>query len=286
MKTIAMSGATGFVGSDLRRAFEIKGWKVIPLSRGDFDGSPERLARRIEGANAVVNVAGAPVTKRWTREYKRVILESRLNVTHMLVEASGLMKKRPDVFISTSAIGYYDDEGEHMERRFRKADTFLGHLAEDSEREALRAMSLGIRTVVFRLGIVLGRNGGALSKMVKPFRHRLGGKIGDGKQHFSWIHIDDLVNAYVRAVEDKSFAGIYNLTAPRPTDNMGLTRALESALHRPAVLRVPKFLLRLQLGEGAQVLTGGQRVYPERLIEKGFRFRFTRIEDAIKNCVS
>jgi uncharacterized protein (TIGR01777 family) len=286
MKTIAMSGASGFVGSDLRRAFEIKGWKVIPLGRGDFEGSPEKLAGRIEGANAVLNLAGATVIKRWTREYKRVLQESRLIVTHMLVEAGGLMQKKPDVFISTSAVGFYDDEGEHMERKYKKADTFLGHLAEDSEREALRAGPLGIRTVVFRLGIVLGKNGGALKQMVKPFRLRLGGRIGNGKQHFSWVHIDDLINAYVAAVEDKSFSGIYNLTAPRPTNNMGLTRALGSALHRPAVLRVPKFALRLRYGEGARVLTGGQRVYPERLIDHGFRFRFTRIEDAVKNCVS
>lgn len=280
-----MSGATGFVGADLRRAFEIKGWKVIPLGRANFEGSPGDLAGLMEGSHAVVNVAGAPVMRRWTREYKRILQQSRLAVTNRLVEACGLMKNKPEVFISTSAIGYYDDKGEHLERRYRKADTFIGHLAEESEWAAMWAGPLGIRTVIFRLGIVLGRSGGALKQIEKPFRMRLGGRIGNGKQHFSWVHIDDLVNAYVSAVEDKSFTGIYNLTAPRPTDNTGLTRALSSALHRPAVLRVPKFALRLRYGDGARVLTGGPRVLPERLIDQGFRFRFTRIEDAVRNCV-
>jgi uncharacterized protein (TIGR01777 family) len=285
MKTIAMSGASGFAGTSLRVAFDMEGWKVIPLERKDFEGNPEGLARRIEGSSVIINLAGAPVIKRWTDEYKTVMRESRVGVTRKLIEAMKLLEKKPDVFISTSAVGYYSDEGEQSERHYKKADTFLGHLSENWEREARKAEPLGIRTVIFRVGIILGKNGGALSRMMLPFKLFLGGKIGNGKQHVSWVHIDDLVRAYSIAIKDTSFAGIYNLTAPKPTTNRGLTRALSRAIGRPAILPIPKFILRLRFGEGAQLLTGGQQVFPERLLEHGFSFRFIDIGDAVRDCV-
>jgi len=281
---IAMSGATGFVGGHLTRAFEEKGWKVTPLKREDFL-EMEMLVRKIGGADVVVNLAGASVVRRWTEEYKKVMYNSRIDTTRKIVEAMSKEETKPWLFISTSAVGIYDTKATYAEDNARYADNFLGKLAIDWEGAALKANEVGVRTVVFRFGIVLGADGGALKKMLIPFRTGLGGTIGDGKQAFSWVHIEDLVRAYLAVIENKEFEGIYNLTAPNPTSNKGLTEALARALHRPAVMRIPAFVLKLQLGEGATILLEGQRVLPRRLLERGFQFRFTTIEEAMKDLV-
>lgn len=285
-RVIAMSGASGFVGTQLKRTLQQEGWKVIALSRQDFAGSSDELAQKINGVHAIINLAGAPIIKRWTADYKITLHNSRIGVTAKLIEACKTLPVRPALFISTSAIGFYADKGQHTESDCTKGDTFLAHLTQQWEEEAMRAEKLGIRTVIFRLGVVLGKNGGALEKMLLPFKLGLGGVIGDGSQHFSWIHIQDLIKAYQAVLEDASFTGVFNLTAPHPTTNSGLTRALGRALHRPTFLPVPRFALSLNFGEGATVLTGGQRVLPARLLEKGFNFDITTIEEAVVDCVS
>lgn len=285
-RVIAMSGASGFVGTQLKTALLEDGWEIISLSREDVTGSAEALAAKINGAHAIINLAGAPIVKRWTADYKKILHSSRIGVTRKLIEACEAMSVRPALFISTSAIGFYTDHGQHTENDFSRGNTFLAELTHQWEEEAMRAEKLGIRTAIFRLGVVLGKNGGALSKMILPFKLGLGGVIGDGSQHFSWIHIHDLVNAYKTVLEDSSFAGIFNLTAPQPTTNAGLTKALGKALHRPTLLPVPRFVLSLNFGEGATILTGGQRVLPARLLEKGFNFDFSTIEEAVVDCVS
>lgn len=282
---VAMSGATGFIGSHLTEAFEKKGWKVTPLRRDDFGVDDAQLLRKIESADVVVNLAGASIAARWTEEYKKVIYSSRIGVTKKIVEAIRRVKK-PGLFISTSAVGIYSTKGSYTEEDAGYANDFLGKLAIDWEQEALRAGDAGIRTVIFRFGVVLGRGGGALEKMLIPFRLGLGGVIGDGTQPFSWVHIDDLTRAFFAAIEDKNFEGIYNLTAPNPTTNRGLAEVLGHALHMPAVMRVPAFVFRLQLGEGAKVLLEGQRVFPKRLLESGFTFRFAWIDKAVEDLVS
>ncbi len=282
---IAMSGATGFIGSHLTRAFEGKNSTVVPLKREDFEGDAASLSRKIEGADSVINLAGATIAARWTEEYKKVIYRSRVETTRKIVEAMGKSEKRPGLFISASAVGIYDTSGTYTEDDAHYARDFLGSLAADWEQAALEAADAGIRTVIFRFGVVLGRGGGALEKMLIPFRMGLGGVIGDGTQPFSWVHIDDLVAAFFVATEDRRFAGVYNLTSPNPTTNRELAKALGRALHRPAIMRVPAFVFRLQLGEGAKVLLEGQRVLPKRLLESGFCFRFTHIEEAIQDLV-
>jgi uncharacterized protein (TIGR01777 family) len=248
--------------------------------------SSEELAAKMRGVDVIVNLAGAPVIKRWSEEYKKTMYESRVYTTKRLVLACADMESRPKLFISTSAIGYYANGGPHTEDNHVKSDNFLGHLAQDWEKEALKAKELGIRTAIFRFGVVLGKGGGALKEMITPFKLGVGGSIGDGSQPFSWIHIRDLISAFNTVVDDESYEGIYNLTAPNPTTNKGLTKALGKALGKPTIMQVPKFVLRLQLGEGAQVLTEGQTVFPERLIQSGFRFSFNNIEDAVKDCVA
>lgn len=281
---IAMSGATGFVGSNLDSSFRELKWQVIPLDRNDFTSG--LLAEKMKGADAVVNLAGAPVIKRWSEEYKKTMYESRVDITKRLVSACSQMDPKPKLFISASAIGYYASGGPHTETKHVKADTFLGHLAEDWEKESMKAQELGIRTVIFRFGVILGKDGGALKEMLTPFKLGMGGTIGDGSQPFSWVHIKDLIRAFQSAVDDASYEGIYNLTSPHPTTNKGLTKAIGKALGKPAIMQVPKFVLRLQFGEGAQVLTEGQHVLPERLLGRGFSFLFDEVEDAVKDCVA
>jgi uncharacterized protein (TIGR01777 family) len=283
---ILMSGATGFIGGHLTKAFGDKGWKVVPLGREDLKLGDEDFLKKLEGADVVINMAGASIAERWTEEYKRVMYSSRVDTTKKIVSALGRMGRKPGAFISTSAIGIYDTEGEHTEEDTHYAKDFLGTLALDWEQAALRAGETGVRTVIFRFGVVLGLNGGALQKMLIPFRMGLGGVIGHGKQPFSWVHIEDLIRAYTTVIERDSYQGIYNLTSPHPTTNAGLTKALGHALHKPAFVHVPAFMFKLQLGEGAKVLLEGQRVLPKRLLESGFTFRFTEIEGALEDLLS
>jgi len=285
-KKVAVSGASGFVGTLLCRVLADKGWLVIPLVRTDFEKSPSELAAKLEGIDSVINLAGAPIIRRWTAEYKKILYDSRIKVTRALVQACEELEVRPEVFISTSAIGIYADEGQHTEDSYVRADNFLADLALHWEQEALQAEELGLRTVIFRLGVVLGKDGGALQQMLLPFRFGLGGRIGSGRQAFSWIHIDDLIQVYVAALSSATFAGVYNLTAPNPSTNNGLTKALGRALHRPTVLPVPRLALRLIFGEGASVLTGGQHVLPARLLREGFSFKFATIDEAVRDCVA
>ncbi len=284
--TIIMSGATGFVGSHLRKRFQKEGWKVVIIDRKALAMATDELAGKMQGGDIIVNLAGAPVIGRWSKEYKKILYNSRITVTSKLIQACHKMDTRPDLFISTSAVGYYSDQGTNTEKNYVQAEGFLGHLAHDWEQEALKATELGLRTVVFRFGVVLGKDGGALKKMLLPFKLGLGGTIGNGSQSFSWIHIEDLIRAYLQAIDDSTFSGVYNLASPKPTTNRGLTKALGRVLCRPTLLRVPKFVLRLRFGEGAETLTGGQEVLPERLQQSGFDFVFPDIESAVKDCVS
>jgi len=285
VKLIGMSGASGFVGSDMCRKFKNNGWEIITLGREEFALSEEELAKRLQGVEVIVNLAGAPVISRWTKEYKKVIYDSRITLTRKLVSACKLLEKPPRLFLSTSAIGCYSATGTHTEDDHILADDFLGLLTREWEQEVLRAKEFGCRTVIFRFGVVLGRGGGALAKMLIPFKLGLGGTISNGKQPFSWVHLKDLTRAFETAIHDSTYEGVYNMTAPHPTTNLGLTKALGKALSRPTIFPVPKFVLRLLYGEGAQVLTSGQTVLPKRLLDSGFHFDFATIEEAVADCL-
>lgn len=285
MRLIAMSGASGFVGSNLCRRFKENGWEIIALGRREFALSTEELAKRMQGADVIVNLAGAPVIGRWSKEYKKLMYESRITLTRKLVMACKLMERTPHVFLSASAIGCYSATGTHTEEDNVLADDFLGQLTRDWEHEAFRAKEFGSRTCVFRIGVVLGSSGGALAKMLLPFKLGLGGTIGNGKQPFSWIHIKDLMRIFEAAINDSTYEGIYNMTSPHPTSNLGLTKTLGRSLSRPTILPVPGFVLRLLFGEGAKVLTSGQVVIPKRLMDRGFQFAFPSIKEAVSDCL-
>jgi uncharacterized protein (TIGR01777 family) len=235
----------------------------------------------LEGTDIVINLAGAPIIHRWSSTYKKVLYESRILTTRKLVDAMGAMKKRPELFISTSAIGIYATDGPMSESHYTYGDNFLTKICKDWEAEAQHADDF-MRVVIFRFGVVLGKGGGALSQMLPAFRLGIAGTIGDGSEPFSWVHIDDLLNAYLFIFANEKRKGTFNLCAPNPVTNRELTKTLGKILHRPTVIPLPKFLLRVLFSEGATVLTEGQQVIPERLMEIGFRFRYPTIEGALR----
>ena len=240
----------------------------------------KKLLAIIEKSDIVVNLAGANIISRWTEEYKKTLYNSRLDTTKALVNAMAKAEKKPELFISTSAVGIYKNTTCYDEEYFEYEDNFLANLCKDWEKEALNAQKLEIRTAIFRFGIVLGK-GGALGKMLTPFKLGLGGTIGYGLQSFSYIHLDDLLKAYNFVYENKDLDGVFNLTAPNPTTNYEFTKALGKSLNRPTFLPIPEFVLNMIFSEGAKVLTDGQCVKPKKLIDSGFEFEF---ED-IKSCV-
>jgi uncharacterized protein len=277
---IVISGINGFIGSRLRSAMEGKGWEVIPLLRQDFESEITVLYSKLSGSDVVIHLAGAPIVHRWNEKYKQELRHSRISTTKKLVEAMSVTKEKPKLFISTSAIGIYAAEGKHSELNYKPAADFIGKLCQDWETEA-KAASQFTRLVIFRLGIVLAKEGGAFPKMSLPFKLGFGGKIGNGKQGFSWIHVDDLITAYIFAIENNNTKGVFNLTSPEPCDNAAFTRTLSECLHLPAVFTVPVFILKLIYGEGATAVAGGQKVFPERLIETGFKYNFPSLKSAL-----
>jgi len=281
---VAISGAGGFIGTHLVSMFKANGWQVAPLHTADFDLDDTAFSEKLLGADVVIHLAGASISKRWTESYKKVLYSSRVNTAKKIVSAMAKMEQKPQLFICTSAVGIYAASGIHDEEHAVYAEDFLGRLARDWESAALKSKELGIRTIIFRYGIVLGHGGGILKEMLLPFKLGLGGTIGDGKQSFSWVHINDLIRAYLFAIEHPEMKGVYNLMSPNPTTNYGLTKALGSALHRPTLFAIPKFLLQLRFGsEAAEAISGGQYVTSKRLPEAGFEFEFKTIEAALNN---
>ena len=285
-KKIVLTGASGFVGTHLSKALSAAGWRVMALSRVELAMAPASLAAIMHGAAAVINLAGAPVIARWSEAYKKKMRQSRVDLTRNLVQAMAEMESPPSVFVSTSAVGYYASHCTHSEKKGIMGEGFLPDLAHAWETEALQAEELNIRTVIFRFAVVLGRDGGALKKMLLPFKLGLGGIIGDGKQAFSWIHIHDLLKAHFAALNNVSFQGIYNMTAPKPSTNYQFTKTLGKVLGRPTILPVPTFMLKIVFGEGASILSDGQAAVPKRLLENGFVFDFPDLEGALRNCTA
>jgi len=231
----------------------------------------------------IINLAGASIFGRWSEPLKKEIMESRVKTTRHLVTAlaEGDLNQ---LFCSTSAVGYYGPRGEEELTEDSEPDAgYLGEVARTWEAEALQAQGLGIRTVITRFGIVMGKDGGALSQMAPMFRKYLGGPIGSGEQWFSWIHQQDQVRAYLFVQEHPEITGPVNFTAPHPVRNRELTRALGEVLHRPTFFKAPEFMVRLALGEFGDTLLTGQKVFPKRLQDAGFEFNFPTIDAALKD---
>jgi hypothetical protein len=277
---VTVLGASGFIGRALSAALARRGDDVRHASLRD----PGQAAAAADGSEVVVNLAGAPVAGRWTAERKRAIATSRVDLPRAFLTALAGVERRPAVYVSASAIGYY---GMSRTATFTETsppgDDFLARVCVAWEGEAARASALGMRVAIVRTGLVLGRDGGALAQLLPLFRSGLGGPVASGEQWYSWIHLDDQVGIYLLAID--RFAGVLNATAPNPVTNRDFTRALASAVHRPAILPVPAFALSLMFGEGASIVTEGQRVLPAATLTAGYAFRYPEIAPACASLV-
>lgn len=293
--TVAITGATGLVGSRLVQALLSAGYTVRILTR-NVNSAKGKLplpglqfvpqsqwGQALIGAVAVLNLAGEPIATRWTSELKAEIKRSRVNVTTQLASAINALPEdqRPRVFISSSAVGYYGtSDATTFSEASPSGKDYLAEVCKDWENAAMTAKT---RVVIFRTGIVLAKNGGALSKMVPVFQIFAGGPLGSGRQWCSWIHRDDLVGMMVSAIEDDTWSGAYNATAPNPVRMGELCSELGKAMGRPSFFPVPDFALKTLLGEGAQVVLDGQRVLPTRAQDAGYKFRYSQVSDALNN---
>ena len=278
---VTVLGASGFVGRHLVAALRARGDQVTSVSLRDVDAA----AQACGGADAVVNLAGEPVAQRWTSEVKKKIRASRVDAPNALLERVGKAAAKPRAYVSASAIGYYgtSDEATFTEASQPGRD-FLAEVCTAWESAADRAATLGMRVGKIRTGLVLGRDGGALAKLRPIFRLGAGGIVGTGRQWYSWIHVDDLVGVYLHALDGTP--GALNGTAPNPVRNAEFTRSLGKALNRPTFFPVPTPAVKLLLGEGAAVITAGQRVLPARTLESGYRFRYATLDAALHQLVS
>jgi hypothetical protein len=275
---IAVTGGTGFIGGRLIPRLRAHGHESVLLRHGD-----DWPAVTLDGMDAVIHLAGEPVAQRWTADAKRRIRESRVEGTEGLVRALADTARRPAVLISGSAIGFYGDRGdEDLTEESTPGGGFLAGVTREWEAAADDAAALGIRVVKIRTGIVLGREGGTLAKLLPIFRAGIGGRVGSGRQWMSWIHADDMAELLVFAVEQGGVCGALNGTAPKPATNAEFTRQLAAALHRPAVFPVPLFALRLLYGEMAEVVVGSQRVLPRATEAAGFQFRYPELRGALE----
>ncbi len=270
---IAISGASGFIGSHIRQRFP----NHIVLNRG-LDR--EAIAKRIRDADVVINLAGAPIIRRWTSSYKKVLIRSRIETTRKIVAAMNMAGSQA-LLLSASAIGIYPDNIK-CDESCREIDRgFLGDLACRWEAAAMEYRG---PAAILRFGVILGPDGGALKMMLPPFRLGLGGPIGTGRNIVSWMDIEDLVAAVGFLIRERA-TGIFNMVSPYPVTNMEFTRTLSQLLRRPAILPVPVLLLKLVLGQGAEVLTGSKEVYPGKLLKEGFQFNYPKIEDSLKHLI-
>lgn len=279
---IIITGLTGFVGTELKQYFSAKNYTVTGIGRGDYGMGVQHLAELISGHDVLINLAGAPIIKRWTQKYREELWESRVETTRQLQEALTLCKAPPEVFISASGVNVYTGRGTHTESGTLHGDDFLSSLCLAWEEQAMKAQSIS-KTYIIRTGVVLGKNGGALPQMVLPFKLFVGGKIGNGQQVLSWIHIADYMDALHKLMQDKPDRQVFNFCSPFPVSNAEFSRQLARALRRPNFFTVPAFVLKLLYGEGAVVILEGQTVLPANLEKEGFTFEYPRMKQALEN---
>ena len=300
MKKIVISGGTGMIGMRLTRLLVESGYEVIVLTR-----NPEKYkskpgisyaalnlsdagltAKIIDGVQSIINLAGAGIgDKRWSPEYKEIILNSRIDVTAHLVSAMSLAENPPESFISASAVGIYGDRAnEKLNEKSHVGDSFLSKVSIYWEHEADKCRS-DVRLVKSRLGVVLAREGGALPKMLTPFKFFVGGAIGTGKQWMSWIHITDVCRLFLWCIENQDVKGVVNFVAPNPVTMNDFAKELGRSVRRPSIFKVPEFVIKLILGESAEMVLSSQRIYPTAAGHLGFDFQFPNLNEALDNLV-
>ena len=296
---ILITGASGLIGKPVQKSFAEKGYEMLLAGRGEpkkpneirwsvEDGFREEDLPRLEGLDAVVHLAGEGIAGlRWTDEKKKAIRDSRVLGTRNIVNTMANLEKKPKVFITGSAMGFYGDRGDDIVNETSAAgDTFLSDVSKEWETESRRAEDSGIRTVLLRTAIVLSKDGGALGTMLTPFKLGVGGVVGSGKQWMSWISLDDVVGIINFALENENLRGAVNVASPNPVTNEEFTKTLGDVLYRPTFLPLPEFAVNLVFGEmGDALLVDSTRVDPKRLREAGYEFKFTDLRSAIENAV-
>ncbi len=296
---ILITGASGLIGKALQRSFSEKGYEMLLAGRGEAkhedeiqwsaeDGFHEEDLSRLEGLDAVVHLAGEGIAGlRWTDEKKKAIRDSRVDGTRNLVNALAALKRKPNVLVAGSAMGFYGDRGDEIVTETSgPGDTFLSDVSKEWETESRRAEDSGIRTVLLRTSIVLSKDGGALATMLTPFKLGVGGVVGSGKQWMSWISLDDVVEVINYAIENEKLRGAVNVASPNPVTNEEFTKTLGEVLYRPTILPLPEFAVNLVFGEmGDALLIDSTRVEPRRLQEAGYKFKFTDLKSALENAV-
>ena len=305
MLSIIIAGGSGLIGKALTRELRRNNHEVVILSRNpehairvsegvkyfSWDGRTQQgWGNLVEGADAVVNLAGANLAgegffpARLSMERKQVLKQSRLNALKAIIEAIETASEKPKVLIQASAIGYYGPLGDQpVDESEPVGNDFMARLLQEVEQSTKDIESLGVRRVVIRSGVVLTNQGGALSRLLLPYRLFVGGPLGNGRQVLSWIHIDDEVKAIRYLIENPGTSGVFNLTAPNPVTNAEMGKAIAKVMRRPYYLPVPGFAMRLLFGEVAAVVLDGQRVIPTRLLASGFKFDYPRIDMALEN---
>jgi len=300
---IAISGATGFVGSRLVERLHTEGHRILVLTRNTTFAQkvfPSQAFPNLEiiaytpsvsgswqdsiaGCDGVVNLAGEPIAEgRWTPERKQEILNTRKLGTQKIVAAIAKANPQPTVLVNTSAIGYYGtSETASFDEDSASGNDFLAQVCQEWEAEASKVKDANVRLVILRFGIVLG-NGGALGKMITPFKLFAGGPIGSGQQWFSWIHLDDIVSLIIQALTKPTMEGVYNATAPQPVRMNDLSTTMGNVMNRPSWLPVPGFAIEAILGDGAKVVLEGQQVLPKRTLESSFEFQYPNLPSALK----
>jgi uncharacterized protein (TIGR01777 family) len=300
MARILVSGVSGPIGIALLPALEASGASITRLTRpasasgrhGKVDSIPwdpgkPLIPESVSGFDVIIHLAGESIVGRWTTEKKSKIRDSRVVATRNLAQALAQAKDKPQVFICSSAIGYYGDRGDEVLNEKSVPGTgFLPEVCREWEAATAAASTAGIRTVMIRTGVVLSPTGGALGKMLTPFKMGVGGRIGSGRQWMSWIDVQDMVGAILHILKTDLLQGPVNLVAPKPVTNAEFTKTLASVLSRPAIFPMPAFAVKLAFGEmGETVLLGSQRVEPSQLVESGYPFRFRELRASLENTI-
>ena len=293
---ILITGGTGFIGSALCSRLIEENHDVVVLSRhSETIKIPALGIAKLELLNGdvyfdvVINLAGEPIAnKRWTNKQKQRILSSRIDTTRKLIEYFKITEHKPKVLISASAIGYYGigETNEAINEDASGDESFSSQLCQQWEAVALEAEILGVRTCLLRTGIVLGKSGGALSKMLLPFKLGLGGKIGPGKQWMSWIHLDDLVGIILYCIDHDELNGPVNGTSPNPVTNEVFTKTLGKVLKRPTILTMPAIVVKILMGQmGEELLLAGKNILPVKILNAGYRFKYEKLEKALLSVI-
>lgn len=300
-KQILITGGTGLIGQRLTQMLLEKGYQIRYLSRSKraienvevFEWNPQKGfidSQAFEGVTAIVHLAGAGVAdQRWTETRKQEILSSRTKSTHLLAQAIEQLETKPEVFVSASAVGYYGigTTDVLVDEASPAGEDFLAEVTRKWEYSTQEVMSLGVRTVRIRVGVVLSAQSGALPKLLQPIRLGLGAPLGSGKQYLSWVHIDDIAGIFLHAIENTTLQGAYNGVAPEPVTNAQMTKMIASVVHRPVFLpNVPSFMLKMMLGEMASIVLEGNRVASKKIEASGFAFKYPNLKASLENLLS